>query len=91
MVGGEQYSVTASWNPGYSGNREEPPEPEGWDLDVVYKDGEMVDVDEELEQKLYDALEAQTDNDPDDRRDQMIDDQLTDHGQFDDAGDRHDD
>jgi hypothetical protein len=43
---GEFVAVTAYWNPGFPGSREEPPEPAGWEIESISlsdADGRMGD------------------------------------------------
>ncbi len=56
-----ELTVTAQWNDGYPGSREEPPEPSGWEIESITLNGSDVDLypllQDSVEEAAVEALE----------------------------------
>jgi hypothetical protein len=64
-----ELTVTAQWDRGYPGSREEPPEPSGWEIESITLNGSDVDLyfllQDSVEEAAVEALETQAAYDAD--------------------------
>lgn len=56
---GEEYHVRAKFYPASRGGREQPDEPDEWEIDYVDHDGERYEPDEDFRERLAEALTDQ--------------------------------